>query len=226
VELGGPFKILAKQLRIKAGNRKMPVTGEAIAPVAIQAGSSDTGAEAINLVNRSGLRDGDADDLDEHSVDPACMWRSAKGETSSRVEFDLGQARPVGTICIWNYNDAWRTDCGVGKADISVWTQQAGWQKVREGVSLEQAEGSDDYDEPMYIELGAVTAQKIRLDTLANFGNADHVGLSEVQFFGPHGPQADKPAPGRSGNLAAVVLILAVVSLVAGVSMLGRRKTS
>lgn len=173
-------------------------------PKAVQASSSDTGAEAVNLINRSGLRDQDADRLDEHSTNPAHMWRSAEGETAGWVEFDLGAVQSLGAVCIWNYNDAWYTDRGVGKADISVWAQEAGWRKVHDDLALEKAQGSDDYDEPMFVKLEGVKAQKIRFDDLTGFGDTDCVGLSEVQFFAPRGPQAVQPEPPDGTDAAGV----------------------
>jgi len=120
---------------------------------------------------------------------------SEKGQTDGWVEFDLGAARKVGSVIIWNLNDAWHTNRGVQKADLSVWTEQAGWRKIREGLSLCEAEGGDDYDNPVVVELDAVEARKVRLDNLANFGDADHIGLSKVQFFEARGPKAVHPVP-------------------------------
>jgi hypothetical protein len=123
------------------------------------------------------------------------MWRSAKGDASPWVEFDLGEVQSLGAICLWNFNDAWYTDRGVRKADISVWTQEAGWKKIHDDLAIEQAQGSEDYDEPMFVRLDGVKAQKVRLDDLASFGDADFVGLSKVQFFASLGPQAVRPSP-------------------------------
>ena len=123
------------------------------------------------------------------------MWRSAKGDAAGWVEFDLGAVQSVGSLSVYNYNDAWYTDRGVRKADISVWTQEAGWKKVCDDQALEQAEGSDDYDEPMFVKLDGVKAQKIRLDDFTSFGDAEFIGLSEVQFFASLGPQAVRPSP-------------------------------
>jgi hypothetical protein len=181
---------------IKAADRKpLETIGEAITPTAVQASSADAGVEAINLINRSGLRNRDKDPFEEHGTDPAQMWRSAKGETAGWVEFDLGTVQSVGSLCVFNYNDAWYTDRGVRKADISVWTQETGWKKVRDDQALEQAEGSDDYDDPLFVKLDGVKAQKIRLDDFTSFGDAEFIGLSEVQFFASLGPWAVRPYP-------------------------------
>ncbi len=195
VELSGPFKILAKQIWIKAEDRTPPATGDLIAVQAVQVASSDPETQPTNLINRSGLQDRDGDDLDEHSVNPAQMWRSAPGETSCWLEFDLGSVQSLGSVSIWNYNDAWHTDQGVRKMDLSVWTSEFGWKKIREDLSIGQAQGSEDYDEPTVVKLDGVKAQKIRLDDLASFADTDCVGLSKVQFFESPGPKAIRPKP-------------------------------
>lgn len=118
------------------------------------------------------------------------MWRTAKGEAQSWVEFDFGQPQKLSTICIWNYNDTGHTNQGVRKMSISAWTQETGWQKIREDQRIDQAESGDGYDEPTIIKLDSTTVQKVRFDALTNFGDPDYTGLSEVQFFASPGPQA------------------------------------
>lgn len=193
--MAGPFKVLAHAIWIKAEERKPPVTGEAITAEWVKASSANPGNDAVNLISPEGLRDRDFDGLNEHTCDADNMWLSEKGQTDGWVEFDLGAARKVGSVIIWNLNDAWHTNRGVQKADLSVWTEQAGWRKIREGLSLCEAEGGDDYDDPVVVELDAVEARKVRLDNLANFGDADHIGLSKVQFFEARGPKAVQPVP-------------------------------
>jgi hypothetical protein len=171
------------------------VLGEAITPTAVQAGSSDTDSAAVNLINGSGLRDFDFDDLTEHRANTTYMWRSAKGDTKDWLEFDFGKREKLNSICFWNYNDTWHTDIGVQKMNISVWTAEAGWQKIRENQPIDQAEGGDGYDEPTILKLDAVTVQKVRFDNLVSFGDPDYIGLSEVQFFGPAGPAAARLYP-------------------------------
>ena len=194
--MAGPFKVLAHQIWIKAEDRKPPVTGEAIVPKTVQASSTQPDSDVLNLINRKGLRDRDLDGLDEHGTDTDYMWLSAKGQTEGWVEFDFGTGRRVSSIFIWNLNDPWHTDRGVQKADISVWTEQAGWRKIQDDLAFCEAEGGDDYDDPVLVPLDAIEVQKVRLDDLANFGDTDHIGLSKVQFFEARGPKAVKPVPG------------------------------
>ena len=193
--MAGPFKVLAHAIWIKGDERKPPITGEAITAEWVKASSVHPGNDAINLISPEGLRDRDHDGLNEHGCDTDNMWLSEKGQTDGWVEFDLGAVRKVGNVIIWNLNDAWHTDRGVQKADLSVWTEGTGWRKIQEGLSLCEAEGGDDYDEPTIVKLDAVEARKVRLDNLANFGDADHIGLSKVQFFEAPGPKAVQPFP-------------------------------
>lgn len=204
MEVAGPFRVLAHQLWIKPQKRDLLVTGEAIVPEGVQAGSSDPNANVANLIGQRGMADWDRDGRDEHSNAPSDMWLSAKGQTQTWLEFDLGEARKLATICIWNFNDTWYTNRGVRKADVSVWTQETGWRKLHDDLSLAQAEGGNDYDEPVVVSLDNVTAQKIRLDDLAGFGDAEHVGLSKVQFFKPHGPQAVRPYPPDGADIGGI----------------------
>ncbi len=171
-----------------------------IVPTTVQAGSSDTGTSAGNLINASGLRDFDFDDLAEHHGDPTYMWRSAKADTKNWLEFDFGKPRTLTAISVWNYNEKWYTDRGVRTMDISAWTQETGWRKIREALQLDQAEGGDAYDEPTVVKLDPMTVQKVRFDGLVSFGDAEYVGLSEVQFFGPVGPKPAESSVGDAGE--------------------------
>lgn len=194
-EIAGPFKVYSNPFRIKAEDRTPFVAGEQITPVAVQASSSQPQTEATRIVDRNGLQDKDNDGLLEHGTDRRHMWLSEKGQTTGWIEFDLGQPRKLGTIRVWNYNENWQTKRGVKKADISVWTQDAGWKKMHDDLPLEEAEGSDDYDEPVLVKLDGIAAQKVRLDDMANFGDTEHIGLSEVQLFEVRGPTAVQPKP-------------------------------
>ena len=67
------------------------------------------------------------------------MWRSAKGDTKGWVEFDLGKPQKLIAISVWNYNETWHTERGVRNMSISVWTQETGWQRIREDLPLDPA---------------------------------------------------------------------------------------
>jgi hypothetical protein len=195
MEVGGPFQVLAQQVWIKAEDRKPPATGEVITPTAVQAGSSSADSGAANLISQAGLQDRNGDGLYEQTADPRDMWRSAKNDGKTWVEFDFGKPQKLSTICIWNYNEAWYTNQGVRTMAISVWTPEAGWQKIRAEQALDPAEGADGYDEPTVIRLDPTPAQKVRFDSLASLGDPEYVGLSKVRFFSSLGPRAIRPYP-------------------------------
>jgi hypothetical protein len=195
VQFAGPFKIYANPFRIKAEGRKPIHTGELVTPVAVQVSGSPDQVGISRAVDGSGLADKNSDGLLEHSSKPADMWLTEKGQTTGSIEFDLGKAHKLDLIQIWNFNEKWHTNRGIKKADISIWTESKGWQKVFDDFQVDEADGSDDYDEPALAKLGGVQAQKIRFDDLANLGDAEYVGLSEVRFSEAHGPAAVRPQP-------------------------------
>ncbi|MHC4620909.1 MAG: LamG-like jellyroll fold domain-containing protein [Planctomycetota bacterium] len=145
----------------------------------------------------------DGDRLLEHSANAENMWMSEKGQTSGWVEFDLGQVHKLGTIKVWNFNEKRQTDRGVKKADISVWTEGAGWKKILDDFDFEEAEGRADYDEPVVVELDRVEARRVRFDDLVNLGDPEFIGLSEVQFFKLRGPRASWPYPADGADFGA-----------------------
>jgi len=195
VEFTGPFKIYSNPFRIKAVSRKPIITGELVTPVAVQVSGSPDQVGISRAFDGSGLADKNSDGLLEHSSKPADMWLSEKGQTTGSIEFDLGKAHKLDLIQIWNFNEKWHTNRGLKKADISIWTESKGWQKVLDDFTLDEADGSDDYDEPALAKLSGVQAQKIRFDDLANLGDAEYVGLSEVRFLEVLGPAAVRPQP-------------------------------
>jgi hypothetical protein len=105
---------------------------------------------------------------------------------------------------VWNYNARGHTKRGIKMADISIWIQGAGWQKILDDFEFTEAEGSFDYDEPVVIELDRVKAQKVSFGDLVNFGDKKYIGLSEVQFFRKR-EQASRPQPVDGGTLGLAV---------------------
>jgi hypothetical protein len=107
----------------------------------------------------------------------------------------------LGSIIVWNYNVRDLTKRGIKRADISIWTQDGGWQKIFDDFEFAEAEGSFDYDEPTLVKLDGVKVQKVRFDDLANLGDEEYIGLSEVRFFQSWGPEAIKPSPADGADI-------------------------
>jgi len=182
-------------IKVKEFYRKAPLTGKQVLPVTARADSSHLDMTVAHIVDGSGLADGDGDGLLEHRETPENMWLSEEGRTRDWVEFDLGGVYELGSILVWNYNERGHTKRGVRKADISVWTQDSGWQRIFDDFEFAEAEGSFDYDEPIVVRFDGVKAQKVRFDDLISLGDEKYVGLSKVRFFQRRGPEAVRPYP-------------------------------
>jgi hypothetical protein len=121
------------------------------------------------------------------------------------VEFDFGDSFGLASILFWNYNDKIHLEHGIKSADISIWNDQDGWKKIYDDYKFDEAEGSDDYDEPALIAFNNTTkAQKVRLDNLVSFSGAEQVGLSAIRFFEELGPAAVKPVPANGEVIGAM----------------------
>ena len=138
------------------------------------------------------------------------MWLLAEDKQDCAVEFDFGDSFNLASILLWNYNDKAHLEQGIKSADISVWNEQDGWKKIYNDYQFDEAEGTDDYDEPVLIVLNNTTkARKVRLDNLVSLSGTEQVGLSAIRFFEELGPAAVKPAPAAGeviGAMDSVVL--------------------
>ncbi|MEN6309789.1 MAG: hypothetical protein ABFD91_18740, partial [Anaerohalosphaeraceae bacterium] len=154
----------------------------------------DVKASASALAG-AGLGNPDGDWFLEHNTSTDAMWLSKKEAVGEGVVFEFDAARTLEKIAVWNYNQTNYTGRGVGKADISIWTEQGGWKNLLKAVELAEAEGTSDYDDPTIVSFKPTLAQKVRFDNLVPIRDEGFVGLSEVRFFEPVGPAACNPEP-------------------------------
>ncbi len=203
VEIQGPFDVLSNPVRIKADDRKPVEAGRLVTSVSVTINGDNAGGAAEKIVNGSGLKDRDNDELMEHTELSSDMWLSGKIQATDYIEFDLGKPQKLDLVEVWNYNQQWHTKKGVNKVDIKVWTESKGWEKILNDVVINEADGNNDYDEPTIIKLNNVEAAKVRFDDLTSHGGFDNVGLSEVRFYTVIGPDAINPQPAhRSKDVA------------------------
>lgn len=141
-----------------------------------------------------GLIQLDSDPIMEHDTEPNHMWISPEGAKVEAIELDLGREVPIDLMLVWNYNDPGWLDCGIRQADISVWTQEAGWRLIKRSAEFDMGQGTDDYDVPTPIRLDGTIASKVRLDSIVSFGG-QRPGLAEVRFFTTRTAKADQPQP-------------------------------
>lgn len=153
-------------------------------------------SDSSGRVTRIGLANRDDDRLLEHSTLDDQMSIVDLDQVGDGFIFSLPTEQEIESIVVWNYNKPAYTDQGVSTMDVSVWTETDGWKTVLKAADLQEAEGTDDYDEPTVLVVKPVLAQKIRFENLTTFASkSKQVGLSEVRFHGPLGPSACNPEP-------------------------------
>ncbi len=190
---------MPRPLALKAKDRKPAELGPIVRVEAVRAGTGADERKLANLIKPAGLRDWDNDGLKEAGNGPATMWQAPASQTSS-LEFELPEAVPLAAIEVWNYNASWETTNGIRRADVSVSTDGAAWKTVLPKADFAQADGRDDYDDPVVLKLGDVVARKVRLENITTWGGTT-VGLSKVLFHQGAGPQAAprQPEDGATG---------------------------
>ncbi len=175
-------------------HRSVPVVGPWIAEVAAD--------EALRVVvDGTGLVDRNGDRLPEHLTQTETQWIVSQEEVGEGLVFDFGQAVELETLQIWNYNEPGYTSRGVAQADVSVWTSEGDWKTVLRGASLQEAEGTDQYDEPTLLRLVPTRAEKVRLSNLKPFADEGFVGLSAIRFYEKATLAACNPQPPGGASL-------------------------
>jgi len=151
-----------------------------VAPVAVDASSSDVGSDPNNSVNGSGL---DSDGL--HSTEPEDMWISSKDEDTSdgvSITFEFETAQKLHELQVWNSNQAAESILGFGFKDVIItlsadgvdWTRLGGEEGL---VQFAQAGAGQ------VVALDNAVAKYVKLTAVSNWSLFfNQYSLSEVQF--------------------------------------------
>ena len=131
-----------------------------------------------------------------HTIVPdGFMWLNngtftTPNDLEPEIVFDLGAVYSVDTMLVWNYNEVGNfTKRGISTADILIAGADGVFSSLIENQTFAEAPGAGDVDFHQTIDLTGVKAQFIKLDISGNHdGDADFVGLSEVQFEGTLSP--------------------------------------
>jgi hypothetical protein len=130
-----------------------------------------------------------------HSINPeGTMWLNTgtftePNDLEPEITFDLGSVQPLASMKVWNYNESLpnRPELlgrGVATADILVAGEDLTFSTLIPNQAIDIAPGVEDADFGQVIDLLGQDARYVKLDISANHGgDADFVGLSEVQFF-------------------------------------------
>jgi hypothetical protein len=201
--------LLPRPLTLKPKGRKPPELGPLVRVENVRiTPAAENGPPPAALIRQTGLADWDRDSLKEQGTLPKTMWLGVSSP-DLKIEFDLPDAVPVGVLEVWNYNADWETGSGIRKADIAVSTDGSTWQTVLRGAEFAEAEGRDDYDNPVVLNLNTPTARKIRFENISTWDNKEKVGLSKIRVHEAAGQHAVilTPEDGASGLSARSVAL-------------------
>ncbi|MBP8303828.1 MAG: discoidin domain-containing protein [Phycisphaerae bacterium] len=173
--------------------------------VATASGPHEEGMGPENTVNGSGM-----DPNQGHSIEMTDMWLSSSGEAGPvSIQFDLGKARRLDAMQVWNHNSEFEAEVGFGVKDVTVEMSQDGttWTALGDFV-LNQAPGVVGTGADTAIGLGGAAARHVRLLVRSNWGGLlDQYGLAEVRFLEiPTYARLPGPADGQAdADLSAIL---------------------
>jgi len=164
------------------------------------ASSSESGKEAQNTVNGSGLDD---DGLLHDIGGVGNMWLSAEdGNQPTWIEFEFDRVHKLNELWVWNSNDSLERMTGLGFKEVKIEYSVDGIDYATLGTTHEftKALGEPDYAHNTTIEMQGVAAKYVRLTAISNFkGFFEQFGLSEVRFFSiPVSARDPYPASGAT----------------------------
>ena len=158
---------------------------------------------AGNILEGKGLKG------DQHgAISDRIAWLNAGAKDGpskglgAQITFDLGEKQEVASMRVWNYNESRGDDLsrrGAKDVEVFIDSDSAGQSFRSAGtIRLEKATGQDTYVGKTYdlaqLGLAIKDARLVRFNIKTNHGgDADLIGLSEVQFVRAH-PKTPNPA--------------------------------
>lgn len=118
-----------------------------------------------------------------NSVDLNTMWRHPVAKTST-ILLDLGSARTVSGIRIWNFNQAAGSQRGWREVDIFVSDSTTEADPVARGVVPPAPGAADTPDYSTLVPVPFARGRYVRLQAAKLWASDTHTGLSEIQVLG------------------------------------------
>ena len=185
-----------------------------IQPVKATASSSQVGGPE-KLIGDAGLsKEGDAlVHTNDRWTGGGTMWCAnynfpSKGvnDYNAVLTFDLGAAKEVGSIVIWNYNEKDYTNRGVKQFELKSSADDKTYQDVGT-FGLKEACGQKGEAGQTLPFKKNVTARYFRLKVLGNHSGNEIPGLSKVRFLKPGAAVAisEPPTAAKTGNIVAPI---------------------
>ncbi len=111
------------------------------------------------------------------------MWHGADGVTKADLTFTFATPVNLSHLLIWNHNQQNLTDRGVKEMEVFYAETADGEWKSAGTYTLNKADDDPAQAATDLLAIGNITAAKIKLDLLKNYGSGSHIGLSQVFFL-------------------------------------------
>lgn len=118
-----------------------------------------------------------------NSVDLTTMWRHPVAE-SSTIVLDLGQARTVAGVRIWNFNQASGAQRGWKEVEIVVSDSPTEADAIAKGIVPPAPGAVDTPDYSTLVPVPFARGRYVRLRAKKLWTTDTHTGLSEIQVLG------------------------------------------
>lgn len=122
----------------------------------------------------------------DNAYNATSMWHSADGVTKASLTFTFDSSVRISHLLLWNHNQQNLTDRGV--KEMEVFYTNADNPTADDWISagvytLNKADDDPNQTATDLLSIGEITATKIKLNLLQNYGSATQIGLSQVFFL-------------------------------------------
>lgn len=119
----------------------------------------------------------------DNAYNATSMWHSADGVTKADLTFTFRSPVTISHLLIWNHNQQNLTDRGVKEMEVFYAETADGEWKSAGVYTLNKADDDPRQTATDLLNIGRVTAAKIKLDLKKNYGSSTQIGLSQVFFL-------------------------------------------
>lgn len=119
----------------------------------------------------------------DNAYNATSMWHSADGVTKANLTFTFESPVTLTHLLIWNHNQQNLTDRGVKEMEV-FYSDTADGEWISAGVfMLNKASDDPNQTATDLLSIGKISAVKVKLELLKNYGSSTQIGLSQVVFL-------------------------------------------
>ena len=119
----------------------------------------------------------------DNAYNATSMWHGADGVTKANVTFTFDTPTTLTHLLIWNHNQQNLTDRGVKEMEVFYSETADGEWKSAGVFTLNKANDDPNQTATDLLAIGKITAAKVKLELIKNYGSSSHIGLSQVIFL-------------------------------------------